>query len=508
MEVANWLTLGLLLTLIFLSKFIFSKYENNKNYPPTPPSLPIIGHLHLLKEPVHRALHDLSAKYGDVLLLRFGICKVLLVSSPAAVEECFTKNDVIFANRPRWLAGKHLNYNYRTVGTTPYGARWRKIRRLLALEVFSTSRLAMFANIRQEEVQLLLKELFQHSIGKKEAVKANLSSKFVDLSFNVMMRMAAGKRYYGKDVIDKRASEFRDIIREFAEIHGIMNLNDLLPVLQLIDFQGVEKKMKGVMKKMDTFLQCLVDEQRKIRSTESACNNERTMTLIDVLLSLQEIEPEFYTDVNIKAVVLVLLVAGSESSATTMEWTMSLLLNHPETMKKVVTEIDTYVGFNRLLDETDLSKLTYLQNVINETFRLYPTFPLLLPHESSDDCSICGFDVPKGTVLLVNLWTIHRDPKLWVEPTKFLPERFESEESDGYKLIPFGIGRRACPGAVLARKVMVLALGALIQAFEWGRINNEEINMAQGNGLTMPKAEPLEAMCKPRQARVGLLSAL
>lgn len=147
------------------------------------------------------------------------------------------------------------------------------------------------------------------------------------------------------------------------------------------------------------------------------------------------------------------LVAGTETSSTTMEWAMSLLLNHPQAMKKVVTEIEAKVGFDHLLDESDLEKLTYLQNVINETFRLYPPAPLLLPHESSSDCTVCGYDVPQSTMLIVNLWTMHRDPKLWVDAERFIPERFEDEEGPRYKLIPFGVGRRACPGAVLGRRV-------------------------------------------------------
>lgn len=304
MEVGSWLSLAILLILVFVSKLFVQKHRNNKNYPPSPPSLPIIGHLHLLKEPFHRTLDELSAKYGLVLLLRFGSRKVLVVSSPAAVEECFTTNDIIFANRPRLIAGKHLNYNYRTIGLSSYGEQWRNLRRLASLELFSTARLAMFTNIRQEEVLLLTKQLFQDSSEKE--VKMKLSSKFVDLAFNVMMRMVAGKRYYGKDVVDKEAIEFRDIMREFVEIHGTMNLNDLFPVLQWVDFQGVERRMKRLMKKMDTFLQYLVDEHKKMRNEASLVSSGgRKMTLIDVMISLQETQPELYTDVNIKAVVLV-----------------------------------------------------------------------------------------------------------------------------------------------------------------------------------------------------------
>lgn len=186
---------------------------------------------------------------------------------------------------------------------------------------------------------------------------------------------------------------------------------------------------------------------------------------------------------------------------------MSLLLNHPEVMQKAFAEIDAVVGQDHLLDETDVPKLSHLRNIINETFRLFPPAPLLLPHESSMDCTVCGFHVPKGTMLLVNIWSINRDPKLWVEPTKFMPERFESvEEGEGYKLLPFGAGRRACPGASLAKRVIGLTLGALIQNFEWERASKEEINMIEGTGLTMPRADPLEVLCRPRQAMINLLS--
>lgn len=203
-----------------------------------------------------------------------------------------------------------------------------------------------------------------------------------------------------------------------------------------------------------------------------------------------------------------MLIAGTETSATTIEWAMSLLLNHPEVMHKAWTEIGAKVGQDKFLDETDLTKLNYLQSIISETLRLFPPGPLLLPHESSEDCIVCGYTVPRATMLFINAWTIQRDPKLWVDATRFMPERFEGGEGEGCKLLPFGVGRRACPGAVLAKRVVALALGTLIQSFEWNRIGTEEINMREGTGLTMPKAEPLVALCNPRADMINLLSTL
>ncbi|KAI4316655.1 hypothetical protein L6164_024613 [Bauhinia variegata] len=203
-----------------------------------------------------------------------------------------------------------------------------------------------------------------------------------------------------------------------------------------------------------------------------------------------------------------MLVAGSESSSTTVEWAMSLLLNHPESLQKARAELYVNAGHERLLKESDLPKVNYLENVITETLRLFPSTPLMVPHQSYRDCRVCGFNVPGGTMLFVNLWAMHRDAKVWLDPTRFMPKRYEGIEAQGYKMISFGAGRRACLGAGLAKRVMAQALGALIQSFEWDRIGHKEVHMMEGTGLTTPKVEPLVALCKPRQVMLNVLSNL
>nr|XP_023899800.1 isoflavone 3'-hydroxylase-like [Quercus suber] len=203
---------------------------------------------------------------------------------------------------------------------------------------------------------------------------------------------------------------------------------------------------------------------------------------------------------------MVLLIAGTGTSAVTIEWAMSNLLNHSQVLKNARVELDNQIGQEKLLNEPDVSKLHYLQNIILETFRLYPAAPLLLPHMSSEDCTIGGYNVPRETMLLVNAWAIHRDPNIWHDATSFKPERFENGESDVNKLMPFGLGRRACPGASLAQRTIGLTLGSLIQCFEWERISEEEVDMVEGNGITMPKAVALEAMCRARPIITKVLS--
>ncbi|XP_065874586.1 cytochrome P450 81Q32-like [Euphorbia lathyris] len=514
MEIANlfnWEILISLFLFLLLANFTFLKLQTPQNLPPSPPSLPIIGHLHLLKQPMHRILHQLSTKYGDVLHLRFGNRKVLVITSLPAVEECFTTNDIVFANRPTILAGKHLNYNSTTMGFASYGDHWRNLRRLTTIELFSTTRVAMFSGIRTDEVRLFIKQLFEESRSEPGKV-VSLTSKLMELTLNNIMRMAAGKRFYGKEVKDEEGELLQDIMKQMEALRGSSTANDYFPILQWIDYGGVEKKMKRLMKKMDGFLQKLIDEHRNddVVDLSDLRDGKRKLSLVDVMLSLKKTQPEFYTDQTIKGVIQTTLTAGSQTSAATLEWALSLLLNHPHVMHKAYAEIEAIVGTNRLLDEADLPHLSYLQNIITETFRLFPPVPLLLPHKSSADCTVSGFHVPRGTMLLVNTWSMNRDPRLWEEPEKFRPERFEGGESEGcnYKLLPFGAGRRACPGAGVAKRMVGLTLGALIQCFEWERIGEEEIDLMEGTGLSMPKAVPLEAICKPRQNMVNLLSAL
>ncbi|VVA12011.1 PREDICTED: cytochrome P450 [Prunus dulcis] len=470
MEEPFWYGLALIIfTLLLKLSTTKLRQKHKKNLPPSPPSLPMIGHLHLVKQPIHRTLQALTEKFGKVLLLRWGSRRVLLVSPPSVAEELFTKHDIIFASRPRLLVGKHFAYDFTTVTLAPYGDLWRNLRRVMTLEVFSSARLAQFSSIRQGEVRLLLNQTMKSCA--KSMTKVELKAKFTELSFNVMTMMAVGKRYYGENVLDaEEAKNIQKVIRDGVDISGATNFGDFFPFLQWMDMTGIEKKMVSLMAKMDNFLQGLVDERREILSATCGSNRKEVKKLmIDNLSALQEKEPQFYTDQIIKGII-------------------------------TTPRLDK-VGQERLLEEQDLPKLTYLQNVINETLRLYPPTPLLVPHEASEDCVVRGFDVPRHTMLFINAWAIHRDPELWEDPTKFKPERFEGwsgEGSEGYKLIAFGAGRRGCPGAGLASRLVRLALGSLVQSFEWERIGEENVDMSEGLRLTMPRAKPLEAMCKPR----------
>ncbi|KAJ9560136.1 hypothetical protein OSB04_005296 [Centaurea solstitialis] len=345
------------------------------------------------------------------------------------------------------------------------------------------------------------------------------------------MRIVADKRFYGAGVEDfEEARKFKDVMREVFEISVASNAGDFIPLLRWIDFHGLEKKLQKLQAKFDSFSEVLIEERRSIR--QGSLGESGAKTYIDALLSLQESEPEHYTDNIIKGNILIsdglfcglstippsnlaqwpplihIATRRNRHFISDDRWAMSLLLNHPEALKRASAEIDEHIGHERLVEEADLPKLPYIQCIVHETLRLFPAAPLLVPHESSEDCTIGGFHVSRGTMVLVNAWAIHRDPQLWDEPLSFKPERFEKMENMGYRFIPFGTGRRQCPGSGLANRVVTSTLVSLIQCFEWERVGEEMVELLEGKGLSMPKNKPLEAMCKARQRMSDVLKEL
>ncbi|KAL0450214.1 UNVERIFIED_CONTAM: cytochrome [Sesamum latifolium] len=458
---------------IFMLYRILSNSQDKRSLiklPPSPPGwLPVIGHVHLMKNLLHRTLYDFSQKLGPIFSLRFGSRLVVVVSSSSLVEECFTKYDIVLANRPQPSVDRRsLGFSTTSVIGAPYGNHWRNLRKLCDLEVFAPTRLASFLSIRSDERDRMISALYKIS--------------------------SAGFAKEAED--DEEAKRFRDLTKEALELTSASNPGEIFPVLRWLGFNGLEKKLAVHARKTDEFMQGLLDEHRR---------GERQNTMVDHLLSLQESQPEYYTDEVITGLIVALIIAGTDASVVTTEWAMSLLLNHPEVLEKARKELDTLVGHERMVDEHDLPKLRYLHCIVLETLRLFPSVPTLVPHEPSEDCKIGGYNVPKGTMILVNAWAIHRDPKVWDDPLSFKPDRFETMEVETHKLLPFGMGRRACPGAGLAQKFVGLALGSLIQCFEWERMSAEKIDLNEGSGITLPKAKTLEAMCKPRHVMEKVL---
>ncbi|KAK4408690.1 Xanthotoxin 5-hydroxylase CYP82C4 [Sesamum angolense] len=457
---------GLLALLLLYSLWRKSSQNHKVTSAPEPSGAwPVIGHLHLLggRVPVYRIL-GLADRYGPVFTVRLGVHTALVVSSWEAVKDCFTTNDKILNKRPAASAGKYLGYNYAAFGFT-HGTYWRQMRKLVLLEVLSARRLERLKHVWESEINTGIKELYTKHSGK---------------------------------VV---------VISEWMEQLTLNNCDDdSWKKDTQIACKGHIKSMKRISKELSTVFQSWITEH--VRSDrKSSFGNEQDF--IDVMLSA--IDEKFTRfghtrETIIEATALNLILAGSDTTSIHLTWLLSLLLNNRQVMQQAQEEIDRKVGKERWVQESDINNLVYLQAIVKETLRLFPPGPLAVPHEAMEDCCVAGYHVPKGTRLLVNVWKLHRDPRIWAEPDNFVPERFLTSHvavdftGQNHEFIPFGSGRRSCPGITFAMQVTHLTLARLLQGFYWATPSNGPVDMTEGLSITLPKATPLEVVITPRLA--------
>ncbi|XP_021827234.1 cytochrome P450 CYP736A12-like [Prunus avium] len=231
-------------------------------------------------------------------------------------------------------------------------------------------------------------------------------------------------------------------------------------------------------------------------------NGERTKDFVDVIVGFMGSEESEYRieRPHIKAIIMDMLVASMDTSSTTVDWALSELMRHPKAMKKVQKELEDVVELERMVEESDLEKLDYLSMVVKETLRLHPVAPLLVPHAATEDCTVNGYHIPKKSRVIINAWAIRRDPSAWTDAEEFIPERFEGSDvhvrGNHFQLIPFGSGRRRCPGIQLGLTVVQLMLAQLVHCFDWELPNNmfpEELDMSEALGITVARAKHLIA---------------
>ncbi|MBA0869411.1 hypothetical protein Goshw_027797 [Gossypium schwendimanii] len=224
-----------------------------------------------------------------------------------------------------------------------------------------------------------------------------------------------------------------------------------------------------------------------------------------VMLSILSDVEEHHADTINKATCLGLVLAAEDTTSITLTWVLSLLLNNRDKLSKVQQELNVHVGKDKLLvTESDTKNLVYLQSIIKETLRLYPPAPLSVIHEAMEDCTVNGYHVSAGTWLIMNLYKIHHDPLIWANPFEFQPERFMTTHKDidvrgqNFELVPFGSGRRMCPGVSFALQVLHFTLANVLHWFEFETPSNEAVDMSEALGITSSKATPLEVHITPR----------
>lgn len=478
-------SLSLLLGLVGVCIFVYllqSKRGSNNKLPPGPRGLPIIGSLHLLGHLPHRALHRLSNKYGPIMFMKLGQIPTIVVSSPEATQQFLKNHDLIFASRPMTEIGRLISNDYKGLSFTPYGVYWRNVRKFCTIVLLSNLKIESFKPMRREEMGLMVQSLKEAS---QAHVPINLTMKLAGLSRDMTCRMVLGKKYM-EDKLGEGG--FQAVLEEIMPLAAALNIAEYIPWTRRLDLQGINRRITAISDAFDKFFEEIIDEH-----VQSKAKREQ-QDFVDFMLSFMESDDnEFHIGrSNIKAIMLDMLVAAMDTSPTVVEWAMLELIKHPRVMKKAQEELETVVGKERMVDESDLPNLNYLDMVVKETMRLHPVVPLLLPHESMEDCIINGFNIPKGTRLIINTWAIGRDPKTWSNPEEFYPERFIDTNihvgGQNYQLLPFGSGRRRCPGIQLATTVVPLVLGQLIHCFDWEPLNGispPDLDMSEKFGIVM-----------------------
>ncbi|KAK8974897.1 hypothetical protein V6N11_066439 [Hibiscus sabdariffa] len=357
MEAPFWfiLSIALLASLVFLSKIFTDRRSKPPKLPPGPKPRPIIGNLNLIGSLPHQSLHKLSQRYGPLMYLKFGSYPVVIASSPGMAKEFLKIHDQIFASRPQTAAGKYINYNYSDIGFAPYGPHWRQRKHVVLVEQLSR------------------------------------------LTLSIISRMVLGNKYFGVSDDDRivsnsivRLQEVQEMINDFFYLNGVFNIGDWIPWLDFLDLQGYKKRMKTLRKKLDRFHDHVFDEHKQKK--KELGKDFVAQDMVDLLLQLAD-DPDLdvkLTHDALRGLTLDLIGGGTDTSAITVEWSISELIIQPQLMRQATEELDKVVGRERWVEEEDITQLPYIEAIMKETMRKHPVCVLLPPHLAMKDCHVAG----------------------------------------------------------------------------------------------------------------------
>ncbi|XP_010939156.1 flavonoid 3'-monooxygenase CYP75B137 [Elaeis guineensis] len=507
------LLLSTLLLSSLLYYFFFSKGRTQGSRAPLPPGptgWPVLGNLPQLGSKPHHTLHALSRAHGPIFRLRLGSVDVVVAASAAVATQFLRAHDANFSHRPPNSGAEHIAYNYQDLVFAPYGPRWRARRKLLNLHLFSGKALEDLRPVREGELAVLVRALWDRT-GANEPVDLGRAAN--KCATNALARATVGRRVFQEEE-EEEAAEFKNMVVELMRLAGVFNVGDFVPGIGWLDLQGVVRRMKKLHRRLDRFLDGLIAEHRR---AANGGGGGGAKDLLSVLLGLKEEDLDIdgeggkLTDTDIKALLLNLFTAGTDTTSSTVEWALAELIKHPDILRKAQVELDSVVGRDRLVSESDLPNLPFVQAISKETFRLHPSTPLSLPRMSSEACEVAGYHIPQGATLLVNVWAIARDPAVWHDPLEFQPARFlpgggyehMDVKGNDFEIIPFGAGRRICAGMSLGIRMVQFMIASLVHAFDWALPEGqmaEKLDMEEAYGLTLQRAMPLMVHPVPRLA--------
>ncbi|KAL4634179.1 hypothetical protein ACB092_04G180200 [Castanea dentata] len=485
-----------LLPLLFLFSFLYVfkciRSSGKPNLPPSPPKLPIIGNLHQLGSLPHRSFQALSKKYGPVMFFYFGHAPTLVVSSADMAREMMKTHDIVFSDRPKATATNSLLYGCTDIAFSSYGEYWRQVRKICVLELLSLKRVQSFQYTREEEVSILINKVRDLCL---KGVSINLSELLIENSNNIVTRCVFGKKFGEVDGKGKSS----ELPRKVMVLLAAFFWEDFFPFLGWIDMlTGFKPSLKSTCGELDAFLDQVVEEHKTMKREDEHPNKK---DFADILLQLQKngmLDFELSDD-NLKAILLDMFIGGSDTTSTTLEWVMAELIRNPSIMKRAQEEVRRVVGNKSKIDVNDINQMDYLKCILKESLRLHPPVPLSVPRETSQSLKFGGYDIPPKTRVFVNVWAIQRDPKLWDRPKEFIPERFTNNPVDfigqNFEFIPFGGGRRGCPGLTFGIAVVEYVLANLLCWFDWRlpsiNAKGEDLDMTEVNAITAFRKNPL-----------------
>ncbi|KAG8045772.1 hypothetical protein GUJ93_ZPchr0008g11411 [Zizania palustris] len=489
-----------------------SQYNGDRRgrLPPSPRGLPLLGHLHLLGALPHRALRSLAAAHGPVLLLWLGRVPAVLVSSAVAAEEVMRARDLAFASRPRNAMAERLLYG-RDVAFAPYGEYWRQTRRICTLHLLNARRVLSFRRVREQEATAMVDRVLATGGAAFDLVELLMAYSNTVISRATFGDESSRSLYTDVD----RGRELKKVFSDFEQLLGTEPVGELLPWLRWVDaLRGLEGKVQRTFQALDGVLEKVINDHRRRREgglQTGADGNHRDF--VDVLLDVNKMDKDAGIQLDtkeIKAIIMDVFAAGTTTTTTAIQWAIAELINHPHAMRKAQHELRAVTGATDCVTEDDVDRLPYLKAVLKETLRLHPPVPLLVPREPPADAEILGYRIPARTRVVINASAIGRDPAAWGEHAEeFSPERFMDSNVDykghNLELVPFGAGRRGCPGVMFAEQTIQMALASLLYHFDWevaGRRGSpagmSSLDMSEIHGISIRLKYGLPLVAKPR----------
>ncbi|KAH7677334.1 flavonoid 3'5'-hydroxylase protein [Dioscorea alata] len=468
-------------------------------HPPGPRGYPILGALPLIGPAAHVSLANLAKRYGPIMYLKLGTRSVVVASTSSAARSFLTTFDRQFANRPTaTMKAKEALYNGDDMVFSNYTPRWKLLRRLSTIHMLGNKAFTKWADVRRSEVTHMLHAMHEFSkLGKPVLVPEML----ICATTNIIGRVMLSQRVF--ESVDEELGKFKDVLKEVMTGAAMFNIGDFVPGIGWMDLQGIKAKLVKGHRKLDDMMKRMLALHKATAKERVGCPD-----FIDLVLAseLRDDDGEKLSDVNIRALLTNMFLAGTDTSTIIVEWALAELIKNPTILKRLQSEMDAIIGQERILQEDDISNLPYLQAICKEALRLHASTPLSIPHYSFESCEVEGYHIPADTRLLINIWAIGRDPDIWENPLEFIPERFlpggkaVNKEPHGtdFEMIPFGAGRRICVGKQAGMVFVQYLLGVLVHGFNWQMPKGEEIDLKETPGLVIPKEVPIKAFVTPR----------